>query len=883
MSTKTTLKRIALVAVTALGFGLLSVTTASAADTTDAIDAVSITAPMNARVGTDTLLGCSLTEAGGTLDSDDTVDLSIAFLTDGGKPASSSADLDVLTDALAEGAGSETRTVTFGEYVRFSDFDGSSATSVTINKCALINADIAGTYKVVLWADQDFDGVLDAGEKSGSATIATTGAPASFTVTKASPGTAAVSTASTDSSAAAITMEGGTLLKIVPKDSAGNVVRLTDQEFLSLASSDSSFAFYAVSDTSRATAITSLAASAQEPDGSFYVNLVSTGTTTETTVVTITGGGAISTTITQTLSVTATAPDATDFASAGNNGTTGSDGYAVTAGTNDTGNVSSTAITHKVVGIGSAKITAIDVTDTYGFITGKYGALFSMAATGATSDTAASQKATFSITYAVTPKTGETYAIRYLDDDDGATATLTIASASATHTAAMADSTIRALTGSSVTVTATIKDAFGRAVAGTAVSFSRSGRNTTSSATTVLTNADGEASWTYKDAGTSGTSDTVTATPTGGTSTNTAASTTVNWVADLAVSTVVLTGGNTTAGVTATTVSNKDIDASADGASTTTYSITATVKDANGSVLVGAPVAWTVSGTTGAAFLSTSQTTYTDTTGVATGSIYGWVAGTYTVTATSGGKTGTATITFAQTTPAEARTISATVSGPIVSAVVKDRYGNPINNVNVYATKSGTGYFGNGVTSTSTTTNASGVAEFTIAGGDADVTVSLVNPSDPAGTTFGQSCAAKGNADCATTPTALTAYTAGTSRVAEDGVGASFDAAGVASATVKVTGVQAATQAATDAANAAADAAAEAIDAANAATDAANLAAEAADAATVAAEEARDAADAATAAVEELATQVATLMAALKAQITTLANTVAKIAKKVKA
>ena len=88
---------------------------------------------------------------------------------------------------------------------------------------------------------------------------------------------------------------------------------------------------------------------------------------------------------------------------------------------------------------------------------------------------------------------------------------------------------------------------------------------------------------------------------------------------------------------------------------------------------------------------------------------------------------------------------------------------------------------------------------------------------------------------------------------------------------------------ATAAADAATDAANEAIDAANAATDAANLAAEAADAATVAAEEARDAADAATAAVEELATQVATLMAALKAQITTLANTVAKIAKKVKA
>jgi hypothetical protein len=103
------------------------------------------------------------------------------------------------------------------------------------------------------------------------------------------------------------------------------------------------------------------------------------------------------------------------------------------------------------------------------------------------------------------------------------------------------------------------------------------------------------------------------------------------------------------------------------------------------------------------------------------------------------------------------------------------------------------------------------------------------------------------------------------------------------SASATVTNNDPAVAAATAAAEAAADAAAEAIDAANAATDAANLAAEAADAATVAAEEARDAADAATAAVEELATQVATLMAALKAQITTLANTVAKIAKKVRA
>jgi len=93
----------------------------------------------------------------------------------------------------------------------------------------------------------------------------------------------------------------------------------------------------------------------------------------------------------------------------------------------------------------------------------------------------------------------------------------------------------------------------------------------------------------------------------------------------------------------------------------------------------------------------------------------------------------------------------------------------------------------------------------------------------------------------------------------------------------------AAAEAATAAAEEARDIAQEALDAANAAVDAAALAAEAADAATVAAEEAREAAEAATAAIEELATQMSTLFASMKAQLTTIGNTIAKIAKKVKA
>ena len=97
-------------------------------------------------------------------------------------------------------------------------------------------------------------------------------------------------------------------------------------------------------------------------------------------------------------------------------------------------------------------------------------------------------------------------------------------------------------------------------------------------------------------------------------------------------------------------------------------------------------------------------------------------------------------------------------------------------------------------------------------------------------------------------------------------------AAGVRSASATVVG----TDSSSSVAQAAADAAAEATDAANAATDASNAAAEAADAATAAAQDAADA-------VAALSAQVASLISGLKAQLTALTNLVIKIQKKVKA
>jgi hypothetical protein len=341
-----------------------------------------------------------------------------------------------------------------------------------------------------------------------------------------------------------------------------------------------------------------------------------------------------------------------------------------------------------------------------------------------------------------------------------------------------------------------------------------------------------------------------------------------------AAATVVVSSDDTTAGVANNSVAAQPIVASTTavtgkaGAEAGIKTITAVVKNAAGAILAGVPVKWTVSGTT-AAILSTKATTYTDNTGTATTSVYAWATGTYTVTATAGAVSGTATETFAQSTAASARTISATVADGVVTAMAKDRFGNVVSGVKIYAKiTSGSGFFGTGVLSTSADTDTTGTAKFVVAGGSASVTVSNISFSDPAGTVVGQTGAAAGKDIGGVDATTFGASVAGTATVAEYGVGSTFSAAGVASATVEVNLV--------DSASNAADAAAEATDAANAATDAANAAAEAADAATAAAQDAADA-------VAALSTSVTEMVNALKKQITSLTNLVIKIQKKVKA
>jgi trimeric autotransporter adhesin len=523
------------------------------------------------------------------------------------------------------------------------------------------------------------------------------------------------------------------------------------------------------------------------------------------------------------------------------------------------------------------------VTDTEGLITGLKGAQYTMVTS--TSDTAANLLADTVASFSVTiPAT--TLALPTGTD----VATLTTLGANATtpvdaiviksenaapkytyvNPAQTASTfTIRAGAATTNTFTVTSTDQFGNALPNITYTGAITGRNSTTVLPVYVTNASGQFTVSLTDTYTGGAlsvTDAILLTATTGSST---ATFTINYAAYLPVSKVTMTTPDS-ANATLTGIAGQiktDIS-SLDGAEEGAVAVSAVLTDANGGTLpAGIPVTFSVAGT-GVAILSTHVTVYTDSTGKATSSVYGWVTGNRVVTATAGTISATGTVYFEQTAAAagvqaEARTIAAKAAGNLVTATVTDRFGNGISGISVIATRVGTGTF-NGTSSLTGVTDKAGEVQFVLTNGTADVTVSFTSP------TFGASAATKGFKDAGIT--ALTAYTAGTTVLAEEGVGASFDAAGVNSATV----LAVSDTATIDQAAAATDAAAEATDAANAATDAANAAAEAADAATAAAQDAADA-------VAALSTQVSEMVDALKKQITALTNLVIKIQKKVKA
>jgi len=437
--------------------------------------------------------------------------------------------------------------------------------------------------------------------------------------------------------------------------------------------------------------------------------------------------------------------------------------------------------------------------------------------------------------------------------------------------------TMKAAVASTNTVTFTVSDGFGSKVSGATVRFqhNRTANAEYSQLVNGTTDANGNVSFTFTDALTLAASGLTTLNRAGtvqyyvstaNASTNLTSTRSINYTtaAFITPSTITATGNEVTDAVGAASGTYNLVD--------TVISETITVTTETGSVMAGIPYSAALSAglyeRLNYASGLTQLSGFTNSSGQAFIRVACFKSGAQTVTWTVGTLTKTVSFTC-QSTSGKLRALSvasttaaATVDQTAeITVTATDIYGNVVPSASLTVTYTGSNariVSYNGSQGASATTDSAGKLVIGVY-------------ADRAGT---------GTLRVTTTGGVLATTTTTTQGVAPiarvDDLSVTVTSTGVSAAT-------AAANAATAAADAATDAALEAIDAANAATDAANLAAEAADAATVAAEEARDAADSATAAVEALATEVATLMAALKAQITTLANTVAKIAKKVKA
>jgi len=882
MSTKTTFKRVALVAVAALGFGVLtSVAPASATQATVAeVTAVTVAAPATGRIGSPLASAVGFTTA--SLAATSEIDLAGIFVS---KPAGSTATVIFDNTGLAlVGAAGGTAVFTAGTGFQPSklvvDSTGTAYTSGAhvAGRVGFI-PDVAGDYVVKVWHDANANGAIDPTEAVAADRTFTVGAaPTAVTITRINSTFCA---SGSNGALVKLTLPTGTGLAL------GESIRVTP----STATADITLVNgSAVTYTAGTTTYVDVIGS-QFTGGVAWLNITDSASFT----LTLAGQGTSVSAITGTASLTAkTCSTAGTGTTVIQGATAGAAFTSVTDGINGTSTTATIPLAAKTItyysaftaGNAAGDYFKATVTDTNGRVTGSAsqsitGLVYDIAYVGAANaTTAATIEGTFSVSLSPTA-TGQGYSVVTANGTALTSGVTTDSSATSAGTVTVSPSAALSLKiGGSITYAVTVKDKFARAIPNMQVAMAITGRNANQTVInpTTVTGSTGIATFTVTDApaaGTTSLTDSIVFTATGTDATQKASTAvTITWSATgPVVGTVTILGGNntTTTGVAADAPDYKDIAAGTSGASATTATAVATVKDAAGNLLAGVPVTFTISGTT-AAVLSTTQTVYTGATGTATGNVYAWATGSYTVTATAGTVAGTAVYAFRQTAAGEERAISATVSGNIVTAKVVDRFGNTVPLVTVYATKTGVGYFGAGVLKTTAVTDNAGEASFIIAGGDAEVTVAtydIATAVAPLGS--GQSCARAGTATCnvaAADDTALTASAAGTATTAEKGVGASFAAAGVAKATVSVTG--------DNAAQAAADAAAEATDAANAATDAANAAAEAADAATAAAQDAADA-------VAALSTQVAEMVNALKKQITALTNLVIKIQKKVKA
>ncbi|NBO27146.1 MAG: hypothetical protein EBU96_10245, partial [Actinobacteria bacterium] len=617
MSTKTTLKRVALVVVSALGFGLMSSVAPASATPREATSITVGTVP-SCRVGASCSIPVTFTLPAATSVTADTFTIvakvvsapaasnsvgspasgSVSAVTstqagsslDWAKPTSGSGSFGTVTNLGQNATGSTAGGV--NNWSDESEYDlatGDLAGQVTVN--LKFTADASGSYSILVaavpvtvasGAAATASIATLAGYTSASVAIATAAAPTSVTLTNVG-GDAATS----------VTGSSGALLKI-----SGAV--LSGAESITLTGSTTTIGFSK-----------SVLTASDFTNGVAYVNV--TNSAAETSSVTASASGTLTGMTASSLAMTWIAPstkaaptltfNSLDTTLGTGGSISGADVQKLVS-TTRTSQPLRVAYDNSATTCTAAFKTFVNVSDISGKLTGQTTLSWSVPVSVACGDTYTD------ISFAGTLLNGQQWkATLYTTDTaadvagtEGATRTATTAAIYPSVDGVRSSSTFtstRAAAASTNTYFARITDQFGGGMAGRSVTVSLVGRNATASST-LVTDASGYVSYTLTDAGTSGTTDTLTFTDGSATKALTITYGTTT------VTTLTLTGGDTTDGVTNTVKSIKDIAAGTSGAQAGTQTITATLKDASGALMSGVPVTWSVAGT-GVAITSTQK------------------------------------------------------------------------------------------------------------------------------------------------------------------------------------------------------------------------------------------------------------------------------------
>jgi hypothetical protein len=290
--------------------------------------------------------------------------------------------------------------------------------------------------------------------------------------------------------------------------------------------------------------------------------------------------------------------------------------------------------------------------------------------------------------------------------------------------------------GATTAIKVTVKDQYGTLIPYYSVKgvLSATSRNVANVFATAYTGADGTATVSLTDVSTSTTNmtDVLTinvASP--GTAVTDSLITgnvfTITYSATGTYASLTLTGGTT-----ATVTQTRQIESVTGSAvALVEVGITPSLKDSAALAVTGVGITYT--GSDGVLFRATSGTRATagDVKTITKGSTtqifaYATKPGVATITATGGGLTATTTFTVTEAIAGTARILSAASAAGRVTATVKDGWGNPVAGITVSFASDNKGIFGNGTSSTSALTDATGLASAIVQSADgtvADVSV----------------------------------------------------------------------------------------------------------------------------------------------------------------